>query len=174
MEKVNNDRPIPFRVVKFEPCRVAAARGFGGEPEGIAWKSLLSWMGRRGLSISDARFLGFNNPNPSPASANYGYEQWVALKGEAGRAAESATGKDEGIEFKDFEGGLYAVAEHRGSPMGLPASWGALSLAVERSGFRRSTRQWLEEVLTPELLAAGGEPDWDKFAFDICIAVEEV
>jgi DNA gyrase inhibitor GyrI len=131
-------------------------------------------MRRRGLSIGGSRLLGFNNPNPTPASPNYGYEQWVVLEGEAGAAAEAATAADEGIEFKDFPGGLYAVAEHRGSPENLPSSWGSLSMAVERSRFRRSTRQWLEEVLTPELLAAPAATDWDKFAFDLYLGVDEV
>jgi DNA gyrase inhibitor GyrI len=134
---------------------------------------LLGWMKRHGLRIEKARLLGFNNPSPSPASANYGYEQWVVLEGEAGAAAEAATGADEDIDFKDFPGGLYAVAEHRGRPENLPSSWGTFSMAVERSPYRRSTRQWLEEVLTPELLALGEPTDWDAFGFDLFIAVEE-
>lgn len=175
MEKtvIDQSTSAGFRLVRMESCRVAAAHGFGSQPEGIAMDKLIGWMKKRGLPIEKARLLGFNNPSPSPASANYGYEQWVVLEGKAGAAAEAATGADEGIEFVDFPGGLYAVAEHRGRPENLPASWGAFSMAVERSAYRRSSRQWLEEILTPELLAGGQPIDWDAFGFDLFIAVEE-
>ena len=162
-----------FRVARLEPFRVAAARGFGEHPEGAAWDALLAWMRRRGLPVAAGRFFGFNNPNPTPATPNYGYEQWVVLEGDEGAAAERATGPGEGIDFKDFPGGLYAVAEHRGSPENLPGTWGRLALAVERSRYRRSPRQWLEEVRTPELLSGPNEPAWNYFVFDLYVAVDE-
>ena len=33
----------------------------------------------KGVDVEKARFFGFNNPNPSPGSPNYGYEQWLTV-----------------------------------------------------------------------------------------------
>ncbi|NIW49114.1 MAG: MerR family transcriptional regulator, partial [Gammaproteobacteria bacterium] len=66
---------LPVRIVKLEPMTIASTYGFGEQPEIEAWEKLLSWAREIGLSLKDHRFFGFNNPNPSPGSPNYGYEQ---------------------------------------------------------------------------------------------------
>lgn len=154
-------------LVELPPCRVASCCGFGQGPEGIAWRGLFAWMRREGLAVADGRFFGFNNPNPTPGNPNYGYEQWLLLDDEKKRGAEAG----EGVEFKDFAGGLYAVTRHRGSPERLPYTWGSLLLWVEGSKYRRSERQWLEDCLRPDI-SAMPEPRWDEMAFDIYMAIE--
>jgi hypothetical protein len=69
------------QIVRLEPTRVAAALGYGASPEMEAWGKLLAWAESQGLlaEIHKHRFFGFNNPNPSPGSPNYGYEQWMTV-----------------------------------------------------------------------------------------------
>ena len=70
---------LDVRIVKLEPMRVASAYGFGTSPEEEAWGKLLAWARAKDLLNEDVRFFGFNNPNPSPGSPNYGYEQWMTV-----------------------------------------------------------------------------------------------
>jgi hypothetical protein len=74
---------LNMRIVKLDAMRVASAQGFGENPEEQAWEKLLAWAEPQGLlADQDAvRFFGFNNPNPSPGSPNYGYDQWVTVGG---------------------------------------------------------------------------------------------
>jgi DNA gyrase inhibitor GyrI len=159
--------PAKVRIVELPPCKVASFTGFGAGPENIAWKALFAWMKEHGLKVEDGRFLGFNNPTPTPGNPNYGYEQWLLLDDGAKRAAPASGG----VEIKDYPGGLYAVTRHRGRPELLPGTWTALRLWVESSHFRPSERQWLEECLNPGLLLKR-LPPWGEFAFDIYMAVE--
>ena len=68
------------RIVNLEAMHIASALGFGKEPEGIAWNKILAFVAENNLKDNkDIRYFGFNNPNPSAGSANYGYEQWVTV-----------------------------------------------------------------------------------------------
>jgi DNA gyrase inhibitor GyrI len=160
--------PALVRIQELPAFRVASSQAFGKSPEDLAWKGLLSWMDERGLDMEGSRFFGFNNPSPVPGSPQYGYEQWLAL--DDARKLEAAPGS--GIEIKDFAGGLFAVYRHEGSPERLPQSWGGLLSWVESSAYRRSSRQWLEECLTPAVMRAKGAPRMEDFAFDLYMAVD--
>ena len=70
---------LNVRIVQMEPMRVASAHGFGTNPEEQAWTKILAFAKDKGIDAGDARFFGFNNPNPSPGSPNYGYEQWMTV-----------------------------------------------------------------------------------------------
>jgi DNA gyrase inhibitor GyrI len=121
--------------------RVASAHGFGTNPEDQAWTQILSWA--RGEGLLDDRaahgFFGFNNPDPSPGSPNYGYEQWITVEPDAEPA--------EGIEVKTFPGGLYAVARCTLGRIG--EVWKQLATWREDSPYKDACHQWLEEALSP-------------------------
>lgn len=129
------------RIITLEPMRVASAHGFGTEPEGIAWDKTLAFVEEKGLKdVEDTRYFGFNNPNPSTGSPNYGYEQWVTIAPDV----EATTD----VEIKDFPGGLYAVVRCEGVE-NIGKAWQQLTGWAENSSYKRSHHQWLEEVLTP-------------------------
>jgi hypothetical protein len=72
---------LDVRIVKLEPMRVACAYGFGKEPEGIAASKLYAWARPKGFldDLEHYPTFGFNNPDPSPSSPNYGYELWMKV-----------------------------------------------------------------------------------------------
>lgn len=134
------------RIVTLEAMRVASFHSFGNSPEYKALAKMLAWAEPRGLLIPErpARVFGFNNPGPSPGSANYGYEFWLEVGPEV-------TGGDE-AEIKVFSGGQYAVlrchAEPDGSNIGV--AWQQLVMWQEASRYRYPRQQpCLEEHLGP-------------------------
>jgi DNA gyrase inhibitor GyrI len=129
------------RIVTLEAMRVASAYGFGEQPELQAWNTLLTWAKDQGINLEEQRFFGFNNPNPTPGSPNYGYEQWITF----GPELKSA----EGIEIKEFPGGLYAVARCEGL-QNIGDVWKQLVVWREDSKYQEAHHQWLEECFTPE------------------------
>jgi DNA gyrase inhibitor GyrI len=133
---------IEVRIVELEPMRVASAYGFGEQPELEAWAKLLDWAKRQGIKdFKGHRFFGFNNPNPSPGSPNYGYEQSMTI------GPEATPG--EGIEFKDFPGGLYAVTRSEGL-QNITEDWKKLVVWREENKYKEAHHQWLEECFTPQ------------------------
>ncbi|NLX09151.1 MAG: hypothetical protein GXY36_05810 [Chloroflexi bacterium] len=146
---------IDVRIVRLEPMRVAMAHGFGPSPEVIAWEKLLAWMQATGLRPEEHRFFGFNNPDPSPGSPNYGYEQWVTV------GPEVQPGGD--ITIKEFGGGLYAVTRCK-LPQ-ITETWRRLAAWREDSPYRCASHQWLEEALSPAV-----EP-FDEVVLDIYIPI---
>jgi len=130
------------RVLILEPMRVASAYGFGEQPEYIAWDKILNWAKQQGFEdLSKHRFFGFNNPNPSSGSPNYGYEQWITV-------GPDAQGSEE-IEIKDFPGGLYAVMRSEGLE-NITENWKKLVVWREDSDYQQGHHQWLEECFTPK------------------------
>jgi DNA gyrase inhibitor GyrI len=101
---------INVKMVELPALHVASALGFGEGPEDIAWRKVFDFLKRQDLlkSIESLAFYGFNNPNLTPSSPNYGYEQWVVVP-------ESIT-EDEALEIKTFDGGVYAVTRCVGIP----------------------------------------------------------
>ena len=93
---------LDVKIVKLEPMRVGSVYGFGDSQEKLAWEKLIGWAEAKGLLRSgEYRIFGFNNPNPSPGSPNYGYEFWMVVGQDVEPEGE--------IAAKDFAGGLYAV-----------------------------------------------------------------
>ena len=131
---------IEVRIATLEPIRVASAHGFGEQPEEQAWTKILNWASSQGFEdLSQHRFFGFNDPNPSPGSPNYGYEQWMTV----GPEVEG----DDDIEIKDFLGGLYAVTRSEGL-QNITENWMKLAVWREDSKYREAHHQWLEECFT--------------------------
>ena len=157
---------LDVRIVHLEPMRVAYTLGFGPSPEAQAWDQLFHWIEARGLlqGISAHRFFGFNNPNPTPGSPNYGYEQWVTVDETAQPAGE--------VHIKEFSGGLYAVARCKGVDQIYP-TWQQLVLWQEDSRYRMASNECLEECLTPQVFLAAGGPDFSELVFDLYHPIAE-
>lgn len=137
---------MEVRIVHLEPMRVACAAGFGGSPEPIAWKRLLTWARSVGLleDPESARYFGFNSPSPSSEGEEYGYEQWLVVR--PGVTAADGEAKAAGIETKEFPGGLYAVTRCIGLA-DIGETWTRLGQWVETSDHEVGEHQWLEECL---------------------------
>lgn len=132
---------INVRIVNLEPYRVASAYGFGPGPEGTAWNKMIGYVKAQGLDQDGQahRYLGFNNPSPTPGSPNYGYEQWITIGSDTEPAGD--------IQIKAFDGGLYAVT--RCQLRNIGEVWQALVGWREKSAYKSARHQWLEEVLVP-------------------------
>ncbi len=130
---------LEVRIVRLEPMWVASAHGFGASPEAIAWDKILAFAESKGLLNTAHRFFGFNNPDPSPGSPNYGYEQWITVGPDVQAEGD--------IEIKDFPGGLYAVTRCKLND--ITSTWQQLVRWGEESKYQFGSHQWLEESITP-------------------------
>jgi DNA gyrase inhibitor GyrI len=130
------------RILTLPSMRVASAWGFGTGPEEVAWAKLEAWARPLGLlDAAGARIFGFNNPNPSAGSPNYGYEFMVTVGPEVAPS--------EGIRIGELRGGKYAVmpASVETDPgADIPAAWKRLDAWVAQHGHRVGHHQWLEEM----------------------------
>lgn len=90
-------------IQKLSPTRVASVRVISRTPEIDAWQKMRSWAEPLGLLNNPKKHpvYGFNNPNPEPGKSEYGYEFWMVTDREYKLA--------EGMEYKKFNGGQYAV-----------------------------------------------------------------
>ena len=129
------------QIVQLPPMRVASVHGFGSSPEIQAWNKLATWTKARGVEQTRYRIFGFNNPDPSPGSPNYGYEFWVTV-------GEDVAG-DDVAEIKQVAGGLYAVlrCEVKGDFEKIGQDWRQLVAWRENSRYHMGQHQWLEEHL---------------------------
>ena len=144
------------RIVRLPSMRVVCAHGFGAEPERIAQEKVDAFVAEKGLM--EFRQFGFNNPNPSPGSPNYGYDIWVTV----GPDVEST----EDVEIKTFAGGLYGVARCEGL-RNIGARWQELATWREDSGYHVAHHQWLENLLV------GPHVPPEDFVFDLYIPIAE-
>ena len=151
---------LEVRIVQLEPMRVAYALGFGSSPEEIAWNKILAFGKSKGLldDLDKIRFFGFNNPDPSPGSPNYGYEQWMTV-GEEFEAEGD-------VKIKDFLGGLYAVTRFKGLS-NIGRVWKELVVWQEDSKYKHGQHQWSEELLVPP-----GTPH-EELVFDLYLPIIE-
>jgi DNA gyrase inhibitor GyrI len=129
-------------IVTLTRMRVASAWAFGGGPEDAAWAKLDAWARPLGLlDAPGARVFGFNNPNPSEGSPNYGYEFMVTVGPEVEPGPE--------IRIGELPGGKYATmpATVETDPgTDIPAAWRRLDQWVAQHGHRMGHHQWLEEM----------------------------
>jgi DNA gyrase inhibitor GyrI len=152
---------IEVKIVQLEPMRVATAHGFGEGPEGIAWDKMTAWLKQRGMwqDGSSRRYFGFDNPSPSAASPNYGYEVWATVGPEVEPEGE--------ITIKEFPGGLYAVTRCvvKNPWEDIPATWKRLATWVETSPYQSARHQWLEETFFE------GDPNYQVFTLDLFMPI---
>ena len=135
---------LKVRIELLPAMWVAAVVATGDQPEAEAWRRLRAWAEPRGLWSDFTRHpvFGFNNPSPRPGTSRYGYELWL-------RIDEPANFGD-GVTFKKFEGGWFAVTECRaaGEP-GITATWRILWEWVQRGPYRWRRTQELEKSIDP-------------------------
>ena len=152
---------LDVRMIKLEPMRVLSAYGFGASPEVIAHEKITSFLKMHGMYADYGTkypSFGFNNPNPSPASPNYGYEIWVPVGSEVE--------PDGDIRLVEFSGGLYAVTRFEGLS-NIGRVWNELVTWREGSPYKRAHHQWLEHLINPQ------EADQEKYVFDLYLPVAE-
>ena len=134
---------LDVRISTLEPMRVASFHAFGLSPELDAAAKLVAWAKPKGY-LDDPekhRIFGFNNPNPSVGSPNYGYEFWIQIDPE-----EKV---EEDVSVKEFEGGLYAITRCH-SIETITATWMKLAEWVENnSKYQYGTQEMLEEHVGP-------------------------
>jgi len=157
------EKQMEPRIVDLPPMRVARATGFGPEPEFLAWAKLLAWARRQGIAddFQGHRFFGFNNPNPTVGSPNYGYEQWITV--------DSAAQADSDVSIGECPGGLYAVARCQGV-QNIYETWNALLIWCEKSGYSIARGQCLEECLSVNLVGLDPAP-WAEVWFDLHLPI---
>lgn len=150
---------LDVRIVTLDPMRVASVLGFGPSPELAAWQKLAAWAGPRGLLAEPGRprIFGFNNPSPTPASPNYGYEFWI----EVGPEVES----DDQVQVKAFAGGLYAVTRCQGVET-IGETWKQLVAWLAASPYRQACHQWLEEHISVNMAP-------DDLILDLCAPIAQ-
>jgi DNA gyrase inhibitor GyrI len=152
---------LEVRIERLPGMWVASVLAFGEAPEAVAWRRLRQWALPKGLLSDRDRhpIFGFNNPNPSPGKKEYGYELWIRV--DAPEVGENA------VDFKEFEGGLFAVTSCRllGGP-GIGATWRMLWDWTQRGPYRWRRAQELERVLNP------GAPE-DELALELYLPVAE-
>lgn len=131
---------LDVRIVKLPPMRVVCVNGFGESPEGMAFARMKAWAQAHGLSGKPYRLFGYNNPDPSPGSPNYGYDVWITVDDESVQADGEA-------RIIDFPGGLYAVTriDVKNPWDDIPGTWQKLVKWMEASKYRHGKHQWLEE-----------------------------
>jgi len=150
---------IEVKIVNLEPMRMVSAYGFGAEPAAIAWEKIKAFAEKNELHLADDSIttFGFNNPNPSHGSPNYGYEIWLPVANDVEPEGD--------LRIVDFRGGLYAVTTFKGLE-NIGEVWGKLVKWVEGSKYRRAHHQWLEELTTYEV-------SLEEYVFNLYLPIAE-
>ena len=153
---------LDVRLVTLAPMRVASFYGFGPSPEFVAWEKPMAWSRPKGMLTGPARarIFGFNNPNPSAGSPNYGYEFWIEVDPEVTVNADDVAE----VKIVAFAGGRYAVTRCQGIDA-IPVTWQALVQWLADSSHQPGSHQWLEEHRVPfdELP--------EEWVFDLCAPI---
>jgi hypothetical protein len=141
---------LEVRVLTLDPLRVASAYGFGASPEAIAFEKMEAFAARNGLLVEGRlpHTFGFNHPDPSPGSPNYGYEVWLPV-------AENVRAEGE-ISIKNVTG-----IQHIGDVWQKLAQW------CESSKYNYGNHQWLEHLLSPL------DSPLEEYVFDLYLPIAE-
>jgi DNA gyrase inhibitor GyrI len=130
---------LEVRIVTLPPMRLACVNGFGPAPEGQAIEKMKAWANAHELLGKPCRQFGYNNPDPTPGSPNYGYDVWITV--------DEPVKADGEVRIIDFPGGLYAVTrcEVKNPGEDIPATWQKLFQWMQASQYHHGRHQWLEE-----------------------------
>ena len=151
---------LEVRIVSLDPLRVASAYGFGASPEGIAFEKIEAFAAANHL-LEEGKLpstFGFNHPDPSPGSPNYGYEVWLPI-------AEEVQAQED-IIIKNIPKGLYAVTRLTGLQY-IGEVWKRLVKWREGSKYKFGSHQWLEHLLSPP------DSPLEGYVFDLYLPIAE-
>lgn len=151
---------LDVRIVEMDPMRVGSVLGFGEQPEELATEKMLAYMDDNGLEFEDVDWFGFNSPDPSPGSPNYGYEVWIRVGPEAQAAGE--------VVIKEIPARRYAVARCEGLDQ-IAEVWRALVLWFEDSPYRKPPH-WHECL---EHLLVHPRTPYDGYVFDLHLPITD-
>ena len=154
---------LDVNIVNLPPMRVACVNGFGEGPEGMAFDKMRSWAKAHHLPEGSHRIFGYNNPDPSPGSPNYGYDLWLTV--------DETVKADREARILEFPGGLYAVTriEVKSPWDQIPEAWQKLVKWIENSKYHHGRHQWLEEHIGPLDETANAIP----FTLDLHLPITE-
>lgn len=131
------------KIVSLPPMKAISFYGFGESPEDLAHQAANKWLAENNLDQENKfRHFGFNNPNPSQGSPNYGYEIWIVPTQDFIPAPED--------KIVEFEGGLYAAAYCPSLDV-IGQIWQELTDWRNANGYFHAPHQWLEELHQPWL-----------------------
>lgn len=155
---------LDVRIVELEPMRFISLYGFGEEPESIVWEKVNAYAGQRGWldDHENHRVFGFNNPDPSPGSPNYGYEVLIQVGPDVTPEGEA--------RLQGFDGGLYAVTRCEvlgGNYDIIGQTWKKLVAWRENSKYTCGFHQWMEETIFIDGLEEG------EFVLDLYLPIAE-
>lgn len=155
-------KQLEVRTVSLPTMTVASALGFGKEPELQAARMMGEFASAHGIEpgSKDHPSFGFNNPNPSPGSENYGYELWVRVN-----PGTKASGP---VTIKEIPAASYAVTRFTGLS-NIGRVWKEFSAWYEDKYASLPACQvqcWLESLQNPS------EPDQEKWIFDLYLMID--
>ena len=153
---------LEVRIVTLPPMRVACINGFGAGPEGQAISKLKAWAKTHVQLNKPYRLFGYNNPDPTPGSPNYGYDVWITV--------DKSVEADGEARIMAFPGGLYAITrcEVKDPGVDIPATWQKLFKWMEASQYHYGRNQWLEEHIGLLEEMGGDHP----FTLDLHLPIE--
>ena len=154
---------LEVRIVTLPAMRVACVNGFGEGPEGQAFGKMLAWAKAHDLLNIAYRTFGYNNPDPSAGSPNYGYDVWLTV--------DKSVQADGEVRIIDFPGGLYAVTrvDVKNPWEDIPGTWQKLVKWMEASKYHHGRHQWLEEHIGLLDEMGGDKP----FTLDLHLPIAE-
>ena len=144
-------------IKKIEPGIFMSFYGYGKQPEEEAMNKMLNWCNEQNISIGDAKNIiyGFNNPNPTQESNEYGYEFWLKV--------DSNLKPENDFRLIEYHGGEYAITECTGA-MNMFNNWVALYEWCKENNYKLGYHQPLERII--ENIA-----DIDKIRIELCCPV---
>jgi len=148
---------MEVNIKKIEPNRFASFYGFGKQPEEAAMNKLLKWCQKRNINIDDNKNIiyGFNNPNPTPESLEYGYEFWLKVSIDER--------PEDDVRLIEYHGGNYAITECIGAE-NMFQTWQALYKWCVDNKYRIGHHQALERIIENIL-------DINKIRIELCCPV---
>lgn len=160
---------LKVKIVELPPMKVASFHGFGTGPEDIALAAMQEWAVKNKYFDKEyARCFGFNNPDPTPGSPNYGYEVWLSIP-------EQVEVNDTAV--KQYSGGTYAVTHCEGQMQNagefIPSAWKKLMEWLENSSYQLGKHQWLEEQLGEDGLSLPEMAETGKLSLNLYMPVKK-